>query len=63
MGKVNSFPTKKAQELEHGDVIIDPEGNEAHVIRYRWVDHQRGRLETDLGIKVVKHSDRFPLMP
>lgn len=61
MGKVK-LPTAKAEDLEHGQVIIDPEGNEATVIRYRWVDHQRGRLETDLGVKVVQHSDRFPVV-
>lgn len=53
----------RGEDLTHGQRIIDPEGNEAVVIRYRWVDHQRGRLETDLGVAVVKHSDRFPVLP
>jgi hypothetical protein len=50
-----------AQKLEHGMEIIDPEGNEATVIRYRWIDHQRGRLETDLGVAVVDHDMHFPV--
>lgn len=54
--------SKKAQDLELNDVIIDPEGNEARVIRYRWIDHKRGRLSTDLGEKVVNHADRFPVV-
>lgn len=56
------YPSKKAEKLEQGDVIIDPEGNEARVIRYRWVDHKRGRLSTDLGERVVNHADRFPVV-
>lgn len=54
---------KKAADLEHNDVIIDPEGNEARVIRIRRLDHQRGRLETDLGVAVVQLSDKFPIAP
>lgn len=51
----------KAADLTKGQVIIDPEGNEATVIRVRRIDHQRGRLETDLGVAVVQLSDTFPL--
>lgn len=54
---------KKAEDLEHNDVIIDPEGNEATVIRIRRMDHQRGRLETDLGVAVVALSDKFTIVP
>lgn len=51
----------KAEDLEHGDEIIDPEGNEAVVIRVRRVDHLRGRLETDLGVAVVDLDMHFPV--
>ncbi|QDF15992.1 hypothetical protein H3N89_gp27 [Microbacterium phage MonChoix] len=51
----------KAENLEHGDQIIDPEGNEATVIRLRRVDHKRGRLETDLGVAVVQLDETFPV--
>ena len=51
----------KASKLEHGDQIIDPEGNEATVIRVRRVDHERGRLETDLGVAVVDLDMHFPV--
>ncbi|QWS69693.1 hypothetical protein SEA_WILLIAMSTRONG_26 [Microbacterium phage WilliamStrong] len=54
---------KKAEDLEHNDVIIDPEGNEATVIRVRRMDHQRARLETDLGVAVVQLTDKFTLVP
>lgn len=52
-----------AEELSHGQRIIDPEGNEATVIRIRRMDHQRGRLETDLGVAVVALSQKFPIVP
>lgn len=52
----------KAKHLQQSDHIIDPEGNEAVVIRLRWIDHQRGRLETDLGVAVVSLDDRFPVL-
>ncbi|QIN93850.1 hypothetical protein SEA_ALAKAZAM_28 [Microbacterium phage Alakazam] len=61
MGK--ALPTKKAEDLEHMDRIIDPEGNEATVIRIRRMDHQRGRLETDLGVAVVPLNQKFPVLP
>ncbi|AUX83052.1 hypothetical protein PBI_BANDIK_28 [Microbacterium phage Bandik] len=51
----------KAENLEHGMEIIDPEGNEATVIRIRRVDHLRGRLETDLGVAVVDLDMQFPV--
>lgn len=53
----------KAEDLKHMDRIIDPEGNEARVIRIRRMDHQRGRLETDLGVAVVQLTDKFPVLP
>jgi len=59
MGKL---PTKRAEDLEHDEVIIDPNGDEAVVIRYRWMDHKRGRLETDLGVAVVPHAQRFTIV-
>lgn len=52
----------KAEDLQHNDVIIDPEGNEARVIRLRRIDHERGRLETDLGTAVVKLNHEFPVL-
>jgi hypothetical protein len=52
----------KAEDLQYGQVIIDPEGNQARVIRIRRVDHQRGRLETDLGVAVVPLGQRFPVL-
>lgn len=62
--KENSMSTTvKAADLKHGDHIIDPEGNEATVIRVRRVDHKRGRLETDLGVAVVALDDKFPVLP
>ena len=51
-----------AEELSHGQQIIDPEGNVATVIRIRRVDHQRGRLETDLGVAVVDLNQKFPVL-
>lgn len=53
--------TIKAEELAHGDVIIDPDGNRATVRWYQWVDENRGRLSTDLGVKICQHTDRFHL--
>lgn len=53
---------KKAEDLVNGDVIIDPEGNEARVIRLRRLDHKRGRLETELGVAIVQLSQKFPIV-
>lgn len=47
--------------LEHGMTIIDPEGNVATVVRLQRVDHERGRLETDLGVAIVSLDDVFQL--
>ena len=52
----------KVEDLQHGQYIVDPEGNDAQVIRVRRIDHQRARLETDLGVAVVKLDDRFPIV-
>ena len=54
---------KKAEDLGHGDHIIAPDGTEATVIRVRRIDHQRGRLETDMGVAVVALDDEFPVLP
>lgn len=53
----------KAEDLEHGQHIIDPEGNEATVIRIQRIDHQRGRLSTDQGVAVVPLNQMFPVLP
>lgn len=64
MGKTeNPVGRIKAEDLKTGIRIIDPEGNTATVRRYQRIDHQRGRLSTDLGVAVVHHSDRFPVLP
>lgn len=60
MGKAPR-PTIKASDLESGQRVIDPEGNVATVRRYQWIDHQRGRLSTDLGVRVMNHDDRLHL--
>ena len=52
----------KAENLEHGDEIIDPEGNETRVIRIRRIDHLRGRLETEAGVATVPLSQLFPVV-
>jgi hypothetical protein len=57
-----STVAKQAQALEHGEVIIDPDGNEAAVIRVRWMDHKRCRLETDLGVVVVPLIQKFQVV-
>lgn len=49
----------KVSDLNHNDRIIDPEGNPARVIRVRRIDHQRARLETDLGVAIVALDDTF----
>lgn len=51
----------KVEDLNHNDVIIDPEGNEARVIRVRRIDHLRAKLETDIGARVVALKDKFPV--
>lgn len=53
----------KVEDLNHNDVIIDPEGNEARVIRVRRIDHLRAKLETDLGTAIVNLADKFPVLP
>ena len=50
-----------AYRLKHGDVILDPEGNEATVIRIQRVDHLRGRLTTDRGVAIVPLDQAFPV--
>lgn len=60
--EIKDLPTRKAADLVHMDVIIDPGGNTATVTRIRRIDHQRGRLETDLGVAVVPLDQVFPLV-
>lgn len=52
----------KAEDLDHGQVIIDPEGNRATVIRIQRMDHLRGLLKTDLGSAVVPLDQPFPVV-
>lgn len=52
----------KAEDLTKGQVIIDPEGNEATVIRIRRIYHQRGRLLTDMGVAVVQRTQLWPVI-
>lgn len=59
----SKLPQVKVEDLKHGQFIIDPEGNDARVIRVRRIDHQRARLETDMGVAVVMLSDKFPVLP
>ena len=56
------LPQVKAEDLKHGQVILDPSGNEATVVRIRRVDNLRGRLETDLGVAVVELDHVFPVI-
>lgn len=58
----NSNYLRKAEDLIHGNRIIDPEGNIAIVRRIRRIDHQRGLLETNLGIAQVGLEDTFQLV-
>lgn len=60
---MESLKQVKVEDLQHGQFIIDPEGNDARVIRVRRIDHQRARLETDMGVAVVMLSDKFPVLP
>lgn len=53
----------KVEDLKHGQFILDPEGNDARVIRVRRLDHERARLETDMGVAVVMLSDKFRVIP
>ncbi len=53
---------RKAQDLIHGNRIIDPEGEVAIVRRIRRIDHQRGLLETDRGVAQVGLEDVFQLV-
>lgn len=57
-----SLPQVKVEDLKHGMFILDPEGNDAQVIRVRRIDHERARLETDMGVAVVALSDKFPVI-
>lgn len=53
----------KVEDLKHGQFITDPQGNDARVIRVRRIDHERARLETDMGVAVVRLDDEFPVLP
>lgn len=52
---------RKAEDLIHGNRIIDPEGNVATVRRVRRIDHQRCLVETDLGVAQVDLDTTFEL--
>lgn len=58
----SNLPQVKVEDLKHGMFILDPEGNDARVIRVKRVDDTRGRLETDMGIAVVALTDTFPVI-
>lgn len=53
----------KVEDLQHGQFIVDPEGNDAQVIRVQRIDHKRARLETDMGVAVVGLTDKFAVLP
>lgn len=55
--------TVPAADLSAGQRILDPEGNVATVVRIMRIDHQRGRLATDLGVAVVPLDMRFEVLP
>jgi len=63
MSNNNALKQVKVEDLKHGQFIVDPEGNDAQVIRVRRLDHQRAHLETDMGVAVVMLSDKFPVLP
>lgn len=52
----------KAEDLDHGQVIVDPEGNQSTVIRIQRMDHLRGLLHTDAGKAVVPLDQLFPVI-
>lgn len=56
-----TFKQVKVTDLQIGQTIIDPEGNEAIFIRVRRIDGSRGRLETKLGVAVVDLDETFPV--
>lgn len=60
----NNYTTtdRKAEDLIRRNKIIDPEGNIATVTRIRRIDHQRGLLETDLGVSQVGLKDIFKVV-
>lgn len=59
MARRKGYQMVKAADLEHLDIIVDPEGHQATVYRVRMMDHQRARLETDRGVAVVMLEDTF----
>lgn len=63
MARMEALGQVPAEELSHGQVIIDPEGNEATVIRIQRMDHERGLLHTDLGKAVVPLNQKFTVIP
>lgn len=58
----DDLPQVKAEDLKHSQVILDPQGNPATVVRVRRIDHQRCLLETDEGIAQVGLTDKFPVI-
>jgi len=59
---MEKLPQVKAENLLHGQVIIDPEGNETTVIRIQRMDNVRGRLSTEAGVAVVRLDQLFPVV-
>ena len=56
------LPQVKVEDLQHGQFILDPEGNDARVIQVRRIDHERAKLETDMGVVIVRLDDKFPVI-
>jgi hypothetical protein len=56
-----TFRQVKAEDLEAGMVLIDPEGAESTVYNIRRIDHQRGRLTTGSGVAIVQLDTLFPV--
>jgi hypothetical protein len=55
----SNFRKVLAIDLQHMDVIIDPDGKEATVWRASRVDHVRCRIETNLGVHVAYMDESF----
>lgn len=60
----NKYPNPiTAENLEHMDRIIDPEGNEHTISNIRMIDHARVRITTLEGIvRVANNDDVFGLI-
>jgi hypothetical protein len=56
-----TFRQVKAEDLEAGMLLIDPEGATTKVYNIRRIDHERGRLTTASGVAIVKLDTLFPV--